>query len=113
MNSIAQQALASALGKALPAPTGKAPKTEDFVEVFPSIPTIPIPQIEITGPINRVMELEGRHYAVEVVRSFGASLRRPDVAAKAIANLTRTAAAMPSSYASGIKQVIDLLQVEA
>ncbi|NMZ78441.1 hypothetical protein HBO26_03850 [Pseudomonas mandelii] len=59
------------------------------------------------------MELEGKRYALEVVRSFGASLRRPDIAAKAIANLTRTAAAMPSSYASGIKQVIDLLQVEA
>lgn len=113
MNSIAQQALASALGKALPAPTGKAPQTEDFVEVFTPIPAIPLPQIVITGPINRVMEIEGRNYALVVVRSFGASLRRPEIAAKAIANLTRTAAAMPSSYASGIKQVIDLLQVEA
>ncbi len=113
MNSIAQQALASALGKALPAPAGKRQQTEDFVEVF--APTVPVslPQVVITGPINRVMEIEGRNYALEVVRSFGASLRRPDIAAKAIANLTRTAAAMPSSYASGIKQVIDLLQVEA
>lgn len=110
MNSIAQQALASALGKALPAPTGKRQQTQDFVEVFTPIPVIPLPQIVITGPINRVMELEGRNYALEVVRSFGSAIRRPDVAAKAIANLTRTAAAMPSSYASGIKQVIDLLQ---
>lgn len=113
MNSIAQQALASALGKAMPAPTGKAPQAEDFVEVFTPISTVPLPQIEITGPINRVMEIEGRSYALEVVRSFGASLLRPDIAAKAIANLTRTAAVQPSSYASGIKQVIDLLQVEA
>ncbi|WP_257605326.1 hypothetical protein [Pseudomonas sp. UMAB-40] len=113
MNSIAQQALASALGKAMPAPTGKSPETLDFVEVQSPIPVYSLPQIVITGPINRVMEIEGRNYALGVVRSFGASLRRPDVAAKAIANLTRTAAAMPSSYASGIKQVIDLLQVEA
>jgi len=98
MNSIAQQALASAFGRGLPAPI---------------VVNVPLPDLVITGPINRVMEIEGRNYALEVVRSFGASLRRPDIAAKAIDNLTRTAAAMPSSYASGIKQVIDLLQVEA
>lgn len=94
MNSIAQRALASAFGRGLPAPTAKES----------------LPELVITGPINRVMELEGKRYAVEVIRAFGASLRRPDVVAKAIANLTRTAAAMPSSYASGIKQVIDLLE---
>lgn len=112
MNSIAQQALASALGKALPAPTGKPQKTQDLTAVSSLCGPVPLPQVVITGPINRVMEIEGRNYALEVVRSFGASLRRPEIAAKAIANLTRTAAAMPSSYASGIKQVIDLLQVE-
>lgn len=111
MNSIAQQALASAFGKGLPAPTGKRQQKDDFVEVLLPIAPVPLPQIVITGPINRVMEIEGRNYALEVVRSFGASLRRPDIAAKAIANLTRTATAMPSSYASGIKQVIDLLEV--
>ncbi|MDI2594985.1 hypothetical protein POF45_26695 [Pseudomonas sp. 681] len=111
MNSLAQQALANALGKALSAPTGKAPKIKDFVEVQAPIPAVSLPQIEITGPINRVMELEGLNYALEVVRSFGSSLRRPDTAAKAIANLTQTAVMMPSSYASGIKQIIDLLQV--
>lgn len=110
MNSIAQQALASVLGRAMPAPTGKRQQTEDFVEIFLPASTASLPQVVITGPINRVMEIEGRNYALEVVRSFGASLRRPDIAAKAIANLTRTAAAMPSSYASGIKQVIDLLK---
>lgn len=113
MNSIAQQALASALGKALPAPTGKLQQTQDLVEVLVPISTVPLPQIVITGPINQVMEWEGKRHALEVARSYGASLRRPEIAAKAIANLTRTAAAMPSSYASGIKQVIDLLKVEA
>lgn len=113
MNSIAQQALASALGKVLPAPTGKTPQTKAGTDVSPIFGPVPLPQIVITGPINRVMELEGKRYALEHVRGLGASLRRPEIAAKAIANLTRTAAAMPSSYASGIKQVIDLLQVEA
>jgi hypothetical protein len=110
MNSLAQQALARALGKALPAPTGKAPQTEDFVEVPAPIPAVPLPQIVITGPINRVMELEGKRYALEFVRGLGASIRREPVRTKAIADLTRYAVQQPSSMASGVKIVIDLLK---
>lgn len=69
-----------------------------------------LPEIVITGPINRVMELEGRSYAVDVVRSLGSSIRNPLVVASTIRNLTMTAAGQPSSHASGIKQVIDLLK---
>ncbi|VVP56581.1 hypothetical protein [Pseudomonas fluorescens] len=102
MNSLAQQALDRA--------QHGAPPTQ---KLFPPIvANEPLPDLVITGPINRVMELEGKRHALEVVRSYGANIRRPDIAAKAIRNLTMTALAQPSSYASGIKQVIDLLQVE-
>ncbi|QLG96550.1 hypothetical protein HZF02_26720 [Pseudomonas yamanorum] len=72
----------------------------------------PLPALVITGPINRVMELEGKRFALEVVRDLGTSIRNPVVVAAVIANLTRTAVAQPSSYASGIKQVIDALKGE-
>jgi hypothetical protein len=102
MNPIAKQALDRAMHTA--PPTSK---------LFPPIvANEPLPDLVITGPINRVMELEGKKHALEVVRDFGAAIRRPDIAAKAIRNLTMTALAQPSSYASGIKQVIDLLKVE-
>ena len=98
MNSIAQRALDRA--RELPAATPIAPAT-----IKPQLP-----ELVITGPINRVMELEGRSYAVDVVRSLGSSIRNPLVVASTIRNLTMTAAGQPSSHASGIKQVIDLLK---
>lgn len=110
MNSIAQQALASALGKVLPAPTGRAPETKACTDVSQLFGPVPLPQVVITGPINRVMELEGKRYALEFVRGLGASIRRDPVRTKAIADLIRYAAAQPSSYASGVMIVIDLLK---
>ncbi|MNG38228.1 hypothetical protein D3C84_1258490 [compost metagenome] len=47
---------------------------------------------------------------MDFVRGLGASIRQPKVAAKAIADLTRYAAAQPSSVASGVKIVIDVLK---
>lgn len=110
MNALAQQALASALGKALPAPTGKTPQTRAVSEDPGVFGPDPLPQIVITGPINRVMELEGKRFALEFVRGLGASIRREPVRVKAIADLTKYAAVQPSSVASGVKIVIDLLK---
>lgn len=110
MNSLANEALARALGKAMPVPTGKAPEaraSNAFSSVFGPAP---LPQVVITGPINRVMELEGKRYALEFVRGLGASIRREPIRAKAIADLTRYAAQQPSSVASGVMIVIDLLK---
>ncbi|MBT9575103.1 MAG: hypothetical protein IV106_29075 [Pseudomonas umsongensis] len=56
------------------------------------------------------MELEGKRYALEFVRGLGASIRREPVRVKAIADLTKYAAVQPSSVASGVKIVIDLLK---
>jgi len=110
MNSIAQQALSRAFGKAMPAPTGKPQQPRDYVGAASEYGPIPLPQIVITGPINRVMELEGKRYALEHVRGLGASIRREPVRTKAIADLTRYAAAQPSSYASGVMIVIEVLK---
>lgn len=94
MNSIATRALASAFGKGLPVPTAKEP----------------LPDLVITGPINRVMELEGKRWATDFVQGLGASIRREPTRTKAIADLTRYAAAQPFSRASGVKIVIDMLK---
>ncbi|MGH8387669.1 MAG: hypothetical protein ACRESJ_19635 [Pseudomonas sp.] len=110
MNSIAQQALARAMGKALPAPTGKPQQTRDYVGTASEFGPTPLPQVVITGPINRVMELEGKRYALDFIQNLGASIKREPIRTKAIADLTRYAVQQPSSRASGVKIVIDLLK---
>ena len=69
-----------------------------------------LPDLVITGPINRVMELEAKRWALDFVQGLGASIRREPVRTKAITDLTRYAVAQPSSVASGVKIVIDLLK---
>ena len=98
MNPVAQQALDRARESVPPAP------------IVPIQAAPPLPELAITGPINRVMELEGKRYAEEVVKSLGSSIRNPLVVASTIRNLTLNATAKPSSYVSGIKQIIDLLK---
>jgi hypothetical protein len=110
MKSLAQQALARALGHVTPAPTEKPQQTRGLTDVSNSKQPDPLLQLNITGPINRVMELEGKRYALEFVRGLGASIRRAPIREKAVADLTRYAAAQPSSVASGVKIVIDLLK---
>ena len=105
MNSTALKALADAFDRQFQAP---APKSKLLP---PIVANEPLPELVITGPINRVMELEGKRYAVEFVQGLGASVRREPVRTKAIADLTRYAAAQPSSVASGVKIVIDMLKV--
>lgn len=96
MNSLAKQALDRARQSTAPTATVQ--------------PAPPLPELVITGPINRVMELEGKRYAVTFVQALGASIRNEPVRTKAIGDLTRYAAAQPSSVASGVKIVIDMLK---
>ena len=98
MNSIAQRAL------------DRARVISAAVVVAPAQAAIALPEIVITGPINRVMQLEGQRFAVDVVKSLGSSISNPLVIASTIRNLTATAAPSPSSYASGIKLATDLLR---
>ncbi|WP_258571604.1 hypothetical protein [Pseudomonas protegens] len=100
MNPTAQRALERAREKPAPA------------LLPPILANPPLPEIIITGPINRVMELEGKRYAVDVVQSAGADIRRPQVVEKIIRNLTTYAVQQPPSVAKGIKTVIDLLRAD-
>ena len=104
MNPTAFKALADALDRQFQASKPK-PKL-----LPPVLANEPLPELVITGPINRVMELEGKRYAVDFVQGLGASVRREPVRNKAIADLTRYAATRPSSVASGVKIVIDMLK---
>ena len=104
MNSTALKALADAFDRQLQAP---APKTKLLP---PIVANEPLPELVITGPINRVMELEGKRYALEFVQGLGPSIRREPTRTKAIADLTRYAVQQPASVASGVKIIIDLLK---
>lgn len=104
MNSTALKALADAFDRQFQAP---APKSKLLP---PIVASEPLPDLVITGPINRVMELEGKRFAVTFVQGLGASIRREPVRTKAIADLTRYAVQQPASVASGVKIVIDLLK---
>lgn len=99
MNPLAQQAL----DRARETPASK---------LLPPIQSNePLPDLLITGTINRVMELEAKRWALDFVQGLGASIRREPVRTKTIADLTRYAVAQPSSVASGVKIVIDVLKV--
>lgn len=100
MNSLAQQAL----DRARQAPV-RASKL-----LPPVLANEPLPDLVISGPINRVMELEGKRFAVAFVQALGSSIRREPTRTKAIADLTRYAVQQPASVASGVKIVIDLLK---
>lgn len=107
MNPIAMRALEEALILA----TAPIPKPKPTPRLLPpALANEPLPDLVITGPINRVMELEGKRWATDFVQALGASIRREPVRTKAIADLTRYAAAQPSSRASGVKIVIDMLK---
>lgn len=98
MNPIAQRAL------------DRARETSASKLLPPIQANEPLPELVITGPINRVMELEAKRWALDFVQGLGASIRREPTRTKAIADLTRYAVAQPSSVASGVKIVIDLLK---
>lgn len=107
MNPIAMRALEQALTRA----TAPIPKQAPTAKLLPPVlATEPLPDLVITGPINRVMQREGQQYALDFVRALGSSVQREPVRTKAIADLTRYAVAQPSSVASGIKKVIDMLK---
>lgn len=104
MNSTALKALVDAFDRQFQAP---APKSK---LLQPIVASEPLPELVITGPINRVMEVAGKRWALDFVQALGSSIRREPVRTKAIADLTRYAAQQPSSVASGVKIVIDLLK---
>jgi len=78
MNSLAQRAL------------GRVREKPESALLPPILANPPLPEIIITGPINRVMELEGKRFAVDVVQSASADICRPQVVEKIIRSLSST-----------------------
>ena len=110
MNSIALKALERAQFQQMTRDMAMKANRPKPAEAQPIKPNEPLPDLVITGPINRVMEISGKKYALEHVRGLGASISRQPVREKAIADLTRYALQQPASVASGVKIVIDLLK---
>jgi len=102
MNPLTFRALEEAFAGRAPAP---APKL-----IPPVLANPPLPEIVITGPINRVMFLEGKRYALDVARAAGDDILKQSEVEKLIRNLTTYAVAQPSSVAAGIMEVLDLLR---
>ncbi|WP_286978239.1 hypothetical protein [Pseudomonas sp.] len=98
MNQVAQRALDRA--------RDLAPKTAPIAPIK-AVP--PLPELVITGPINKFMYLEGKRYALDEVRAISTNPNAQQARALVRA-LTLTAAAKPASYAKGMKEVIDMLK---
>ncbi|MDR2309050.1 MAG: hypothetical protein LBE53_17905 [Paucimonas sp.] len=104
MGSLAEMALEHAhlrlKGKA------KQPKPRAYQVSAPGKPVQPKSQeVVITGPINHLMFLEGRNWAVDMVASLRAA--PADVV---IERLTGATSGRPGSYAAGIQSVINELK---
>lgn len=105
MSSLAEQALEHArlrlAGKLPASPTTKAPK----INIPPTSPQPVSLGVVVDGPINNFMYLEGRRHALDLASSLSA-LPTDEV----IKSLTRSAVGRPSSYALGIKSIMNAIQ---
>ncbi|WP_338523326.1 hypothetical protein NUH87_26585 [Pseudomonas batumici] len=107
MNALARRALDRALGSPLPVPQPKPRVVQTFADVLVQLD---LNEIDTSGPINRVMYLEGRQFAVDMVEHAGDTLTEPAHIAKLVQALIRAAVSRPPSHAKGIKDVIELLE---
>lgn len=104
MSSLAEQALEHArqrlAGQANKRPTSAVAK----ISIPAPAPAVRSLEVVVDGPINHFMFLEGRAWAIDMVKSLRAS-----PAAQVIERLHGAAVNRPGSYAAGIKSVIDAL----
>lgn len=103
MSSLAEQALEHArqrlAGHAKKRPTSKVAKLST-----PSAAPARSLEVVFDGPINHFMFLEGRAWAIDMVKSL-----RTSPASQVVERLRGAAVNRPGSYAAGIKSVIDAL----
>lgn len=107
MNSIAERALAQARkrGNAASALRPQAPK---IAQAAP-----PIAQQSAqpnSGHISRMLYLEGRRHALDLVRDLRGLLELPDGAQQLVDRLWGSMQAKPLSFALGVSDVIKLLE---
>ncbi|WP_062388712.1 hypothetical protein [Pseudomonas abietaniphila] len=110
MSSLAEQALEHArmrlAGQPVRPPASKPAKTR--VPVPSQNPAVKSLKVVVDGPINHFMFLEGRAWAVDMVKCLRAS-----AASEVINRLAQAAQGRPRSYAAGIQSVIDALEVDS
>ena len=102
MSSLAELALEHARLRLAGQPIKSPTSTVQKISMPPS--TVISAGVIISGPINHFMFLEGRAWAVDMVKALRASS-----ADQVIERLTGAAVSRPGSYASGIKSVIEAL----
>jgi hypothetical protein len=109
MNLIAQQALARAMTR--PAVTTPAPQPVCLVATTTTTPVQAEP--ERVGPESRVLYLEGRRHATDIVLSAGHSLSSKTGQLEVLDKLRRCAVGKPPSFARGVAEIAELLEQEA
>ncbi|MCZ4321431.1 hypothetical protein [Pseudomonas anguilliseptica] len=62
------------------------------------------------APDNRVLFLEGRRHAADIVLDAGQSLNHPAGQADVLDKLRRCAVGKPPSFARGVFEVIELIE---
>lgn len=104
MSIIAEMALRRARGRLNSVQSRASAKAPASTPVPPR-PNLDQVEVSASGPINRLMFVEGRAWAIELVRSL-----RESPAAVVIDRLARAAAGRPGSYVAGIQSVITELK---
>lgn len=114
MNLIAQQALARAKARPTPPPVEPKPQKPIVIVAKPLAKVDPVvqPRQVRTGPENRVLYLEGRRHAAEIVIAAGLTLNQPGGPTQVLATLRRSAEGKPPSFAKGVAEVVALLEQE-
>lgn len=102
MSSLAEQALEHARQR-LAGRVNKRPAPV-VTKVSAPAPSVRSLEVVVDGPINHFMFLEGRAWAIDMLKSLRAS-----PAAQVVERLRGAAVNRPGSYAAGIKSVIDAL----
>lgn len=108
MNPIAEQALARAM-------TRPAVTTPDPQPVCPVVTTTTTPaqvKPEHVGPESRVLYLEGRRHATDIVLSAGHSLSSKTGQQDVLDKLRRSAVGKPPSFARGVAEIVELMERE-
>ncbi len=104
MSSLAEQALEHArhrlFGQAKKRPTSAVAK----ISTPPTAPVVRSLDVVVDGPVNHFMFLEGRAWAVDMVKSL-----RATPVSIVIERLAGAAVNRPGSYAAGIQSVIKAL----
>jgi len=108
MSSLAEQALEHARLRLAGRPGKRLTSTVAKITIAPQEVSVRSLEVVVDGPINHFMFLEGRAWALELVKSLRASSLD-----QVMTRLAGAARNRPGSYAAGIKSISDALLTAA